>query len=74
MPLRALPMRLNRGGLIFEVNCKQIMGAPLEEYELIYERFAGLLKRGESFTDITPRQLICDCFMLGRPVLTEAFA
>ena len=74
MPLRALPMRRNRGGSILEVNGKQVMAAPLEEYELIYERFAGLLKRGESFTDITPLQLICDCFMLGRPVLTEAFA
>ena len=65
---------LKRGGSILEVNGKQVMEAPLEEYELIYERFAGLLKRGESFTDITPLQLICDCFMLGRPVLTEAFA
>ena len=65
---------LKRGGSILEVNGKQVMAAPLEEYELIYERFAGLLKRGESFTDITPLQLICDCFMLGRPVLTEAFA
>ena len=64
---------LKRGGSILEVNGKQVMEAPLEEYELIYERFAGLLNRGESCTDITPLQLICDCFMLGRPVLTEAF-
>ena len=69
-----MSMHLKRGGSILEVNGKQVMAAPLEEYELIYERFAGLLKRGESFTDITPLQLICDCFMLGRPVLTEAFA
>ena len=64
---------LKRGGSILEVNGKQVMEAPLEEYELIYERFAGLLNRGESFTDITPLQLVCDCFMLGRPVLTDAF-
>ena len=69
-----MSMHLKRGGSILEVSGKQVMAAPLEEYELIYERFAGLLKRGESFTDITPLQLICDCFMLGRPVLTEAFA
>ena len=65
---------LKRGGSILEVNGKQVMEAPLEEYELIYERFAGLLKRGESCTDISPLQLVCDCFMLGRPVLTAAFA
>ena len=64
---------LKRGGSILEVNGKHVMEAPLEEYELIYERFAGLLKNGESFTDITPLQLICDVFMLGRPVLTDAF-
>jgi D-galactose 1-dehydrogenase len=68
-----MSMFLKRGGSILEVDGKQVMEAPMEEYELIYERFAGLLKRGESFTDITPLQLICDCFMLGRPVLTEAF-
>ena len=66
-------MFLKRGGSILEVNGKHVMEAPLEEYELIYEHFAGLLKHGKSFTDITPLQLICDCFMLGRPVLTEAF-
>ncbi len=64
---------LKRGGSILDVDGKQVMEAPLEEYELIYERFAGLLNHGESFTDITPLQLICDCFMLGRPVLTDAF-
>jgi D-galactose 1-dehydrogenase len=68
-----IALTLKRGGSILEVNGSLIMEAPLEEYELIYERFAGLLKHGESFTDITPLQLICDCFMLGRPVLTDAF-
>ncbi len=64
---------LKRGGSVLDVNGKQVMEAPLEEYELIYERFAALLKRKESFTDITPLQLMCDVFMLGRPVLTEPF-
>ncbi len=64
---------LKRGGSILEINGKQIMEAPLEEYELIYERFAELLKRGETFADAAPLQLVCDCFMLGRPVLVEAF-
>ena len=49
------------------------MEAPLEEYEMIYARFAELLRSDKSDTDVTPLQLVCDCFMLGRPVLTEAF-
>ncbi len=68
-----MSMFLRRGGSILEVNGKQVMEAPLEEYELIYERFAELLKKGETFADVTPLQLVCDCFMLGRPVLAEAF-
>jgi D-galactose 1-dehydrogenase len=68
-----MSMFLRRGGSILEVNGKQVMEAPLEEYELIYERFAELLKKGETFADMTPLQLVCDCFMLGRPMLAEAF-
>jgi D-galactose 1-dehydrogenase len=40
---------------------------------MIYARFAELLKSGTSETDVTPLQLVCDCFMLGRPKVTEAF-
>ena len=50
-----------------------IMQAPLEEYEMIYARFAELLKSGKSDADVTPLQLVCDCFMLGRPVTTAEF-
>jgi D-galactose 1-dehydrogenase len=64
---------LKRGGSILEINGEQIMEAPLEEYELIYEKFARLLKAERSDADAAPLQLICDCFMLGRPVLVEAF-
>ncbi len=68
-----LRIGLTRGGSVLHVNGAHIMDAPLEEYELIYEKFATLLKSGKSDTDPTPLQLVCDCYMLGRPVLTEAF-
>jgi D-galactose 1-dehydrogenase len=68
-----MALTLRKGGSVLEINGKTIMEAPLEEYEMIYARFAGLLKSGASDADVAPLQLICDCFMLGRPVLTEAF-
>jgi predicted dehydrogenase len=68
-----MALNLKKGGSILEVGGKLIMEAPLEEYEMIYARFAELLRRGTSDTDVTPLQLVCDCFMLGRPVLTDKF-
>jgi D-galactose 1-dehydrogenase len=40
---------------------------------MIYARFAELLKAGKSDTDVRPLQLVCDCFMLGRPKVVEPF-
>jgi D-galactose 1-dehydrogenase len=64
---------LKKGGTVLVVNGKTIMEAPMEEYELIYERFAELLKTGKSDTDVRPLQLVCDCYMLGAPKMVEAF-
>ena len=64
---------LKKGGTVLIVNGKTIMQAPMEEYEMIYARFAELLKSGQSSADVTPLQLVCDCFMLGRPKVVEAF-
>jgi D-galactose 1-dehydrogenase len=69
-----LALDLKKGGSVLEVDGKLIMQAPLEEYEMIYARFAELLRSGKSDTDVTPLQLVCDCFMLGRPVTTAEFA
>ena len=68
-----LSLYLKKGGTILEVNGKLIMEAPMEEYEMIYVRFAELLKSGKSDTDFAPLQLVCDCFMLGRPVTVDDF-
>jgi D-galactose 1-dehydrogenase len=64
---------LKKGGTVLIVNGKTIMEAPMEEYEMIYARFAELLKAGKSDTDMRPLQLVCDCFMLGRPKVVEPF-
>ncbi len=68
-------MKLNllKGGTVLEVNGKLILEAPMEEYELIYKHFAKLLKAGKSDVDAAPLQLVCDCFMLGKPKLVENF-
>jgi D-galactose 1-dehydrogenase len=68
-----MALYLKKGGTILEVNGKLIMEAPMEEYEMIYARFAELLKNGKSDTDVAPLQLVCDCFMLGRPITTAEF-
>jgi D-galactose 1-dehydrogenase len=64
---------LKKGGTVLIVNGKTFMEAPMEEYEMIYARFAELLKAGKSDTDVRPLQLVCDCFMLGRPKVVEPF-
>jgi D-galactose 1-dehydrogenase len=68
-----LHLTLTRGGSVLHVNNKLIMEAKLEEYEMIYAKFARLLKAKKSDTDYAPLQLECDAFMLGKPVVVEAF-
>ena len=64
---------LKKGGTILEINGQTIMEAPMEEYEMIYARFAELLKSGKSDTDVRPLQMVCDAYMLGRPKIVDAF-
>ncbi len=68
-----LELALRRGGTVLEVGGAVILKAPMEEYELIYERFSGLLRTGTSVTDLSPLQLVNDILMLAKPVVTEAF-
>ena len=68
-----LELNLRRGGSILEVNGAVVLKAAMEEYELIYERFAGLLRTGTSAVDLAPLQFVNDCLMLARPVVTDAF-
>lgn len=68
-----LELNLRRGGSVLEVAGAVVLKAPMEEYELIYARFVDLLNSGQSATDLSPLQLINDCLMLAKPVVTDAF-
>jgi D-galactose 1-dehydrogenase len=68
-----LVMKLSKGGSVLHVNGKLIMEAKLEEYEMIYAKFARLLKAKKSDTDYAPLQLECDAFMLAKPVVVPKF-
>jgi D-galactose 1-dehydrogenase len=68
-----MEMKLSKGGSVLHINGKLIMEAKLEEYEMIYAKFARLLKAKKSETDYTPLQLECDAFMLAKPVVVEKF-
>lgn len=66
-------LKLSKGGSVLHINGQLIMQAPMEEYEMIYAKFARLLKSGKSETDYSPLQLECDAFMLAKPVATQKF-
>lgn len=68
-----LALKLSKGGSVLHINGKPIMEAKLEEYEMIYAKFARLLKARKSEADYSPLQLECDAFMLGRPVVAAPF-
>ena len=68
-----MALNLLKGGTVLEVNGKTVLEAPMEEYELIYKHFAKLRKARKVDVDAAPLQLICDCFMLGKPKLVEEF-
>jgi D-galactose 1-dehydrogenase len=68
-----LTMRLTRGGSVLHVNGKLVIEAETQEYEMIYAKFARLLKARKSEADFSPLQLECDTFMLAKPVVTDDF-
>jgi D-galactose 1-dehydrogenase len=69
----AMQLKLSKGGSVLHINNKFVMQAPMQEYEMIYAKFARLLKAGKSETDYAPLQLECDAFMLAKPLVTERF-
>jgi D-galactose 1-dehydrogenase len=58
-------LKLEKGGTVLQVNERETVANPSEEYEAIYERFAKLLKKGKSEMDGSPLLLIGDAFLLG---------
>ncbi len=68
-----MELKLSKGGSVLHINGKTAMEAPMEEYEMIYAKFARLLKARKSETDYSPLQLECDAFMLAKPLVTAKF-
>jgi D-galactose 1-dehydrogenase len=61
------------GGSKLAVDGTIIVAEPMAEYEGIYERFAGLLDRGESTVDVAPFHLVADAMVVGKRETTDAF-
>jgi D-galactose 1-dehydrogenase len=66
-------LKLSMGGARMTID-----GRPAEfdadaEYRRLYKRFARLLERRESDTDLSPFELVADCFLLGRRRTGPAF-
>lgn len=61
------------GGTRLEIDGELVVEAPMREYEGIYDRFAEILRAGESDVDEQPLRLVADAFMVGRRVVTEPF-
>jgi D-galactose 1-dehydrogenase len=68
-----LSLRLFSGGARLEVNGKVAVDEKAEEYEAIYRHFDRLLKKGESYVDAAPFELVADAFMIGRRKEVERF-
>ena len=66
-------LKLRNGGAVLDVDGIETVNEPSQEYELIYERFAELLKTGESDADDTPLRLMADVFFTGRRETGPAF-
>jgi D-galactose 1-dehydrogenase len=66
-------LKLSSGGAKLVVNGKLVVDEKRQEYEAIYRHFDRLLKKGESYVDAAPFELVADAFMVGRRNEVEAF-
>lgn len=66
-------LRLEKGSTVLVVDGQTRVARASEEYEAIYERFAGLLDARRSEMDGGPLRLVADAFFIGRRVTAEPF-
>ena len=64
---------LSKGGSRLEIDGALVAEEKPAEYEKIYERFDGLLARGESAVEAEPFDLVADSFLMGRRIVVEEF-
>jgi predicted dehydrogenase len=70
------PIKLSAGGGRLTVGTEAAPadgGALANEYEVIYVRFADLIRQGESEVDARPLQLVADIFLIAEHVSVEPF-
>jgi D-galactose 1-dehydrogenase len=66
-------MVLSEGGARLSVDGRVLHAQPEREYPALYERFAGIIRAGQSDVDLAPLRHVADVFMLGRRKVVEAF-
>lgn len=66
-------MVLSEGGAKLSIDGKLVHEEPEQEYPMLYKRFAGIIKAGQSDVDLAPLRHVADAFMLGRRKFVEAF-
>lgn len=66
-------MVLSEGGAKLSIDGKLVHDEPEQEYPMLYKRFAGIIKAGQSDVDLAPLRHVADAFMLGRRKFVEAF-
>lgn len=66
-------LKLSLGGAKLEIDGAFVLEGVNREYAGLYDRFAGLVQRGESEVDARPLVLVADAFMVGTRESVEAF-
>ena len=66
-------MVLSEGGAKLSVDGTLVHEQPEREYPALYERFARIIRAGQSDVDLAPLRHVADAFMLGRRKVVEAF-
>lgn len=66
-------LKLAKGASQMAVDGKSVELDGEPEYARLYRRFAELLARRESDADLTPFELVADCFLLGRRTTVQPF-
>ena len=66
-------MLLSEGGSKLVIDGTLRFEAPETEYKQLYQRFAEIIRSGQSDVDLAPLTHVADAFMLGRRKFVEAF-
>jgi predicted dehydrogenase len=66
-------LTLSMGGTDMAVDGRPVENPTTAEYPQLYERFAELIRSGQSDVDIAPLQLVADAFLCGRRIEVAPF-